>query len=196
MCICKPLAIEHERLGARLLFFAKRFANHAPYYQFIVWIRQVLIFVVTIIIPNDVVTGILGTVIVLGSLVVHRRIKPFVHDFQNLVESCMLGSLLILLSFATLYTAFFEDIPAGFQMIFSVLIILVGIGSLVASFWYLRLHHAFFTTLKSMLMASKSGSPAEKESVGNDNIQLLDQCEGSNAKFNFARSKNSWAQEH
>ena len=181
LCICKPIDMPHERLGARLLYFAKRFANHAPYYQFIVWTRQVLICVASIVISNDTVpvTGILGVLIVLGSLVVHRRIKPFVHDFQNLVESCMLGSLFVLLSYATMYTAFYEHIPAGFQIIFSVLIILVGIASLVVSFWYLRLHHAFCTTLKSMLMASNSESPAEEESVANVNIPLLDQCEGS-----------------
>merc|ERR1711907_17654 len=181
----KPLVMSHERLGARLLFFSKRFADHAPYYQFVVWLRQILIFVVIIVVRGNVITGILAALIVLGSLVVHQRVRPFVHDFQNLAESCMLGSALILLIFATFYTAFFEEIPAGFQIIFSVLIILVGTIILLGSIFYLRLHQALFASFKAMLLSSKdkSSEGIEGGAIGSDNVELL--------KDNH-RNKNSW----
>lgn len=96
-----------ERMQLRTSYTAKRFAPHAPYWQFVVWGRQLLLTIVTLI-PAflahrgsvDEIEYIRGeadmllvvqTSTAIGIIVVftifHWRVKPFAFHFQNWMES-------------------------------------------------------------------------------------------------------------
>ena len=59
----KKLQIPQDRLKSRLNFFARRFDQHAAYWQFVVWSRNNYILILTLCIDNNILLGILASVI-------------------------------------------------------------------------------------------------------------------------------------
>ena len=118
-------AIGLERMRTRTSYTCKRFANHAPYWQFVVWGRQFLLTVVTFIPGILAALGMaaeeefirgnadsllsLQTTLSLAILVVaavfHWRTKPFGFVFQNWLEMWLLTASIFLIALAAIYSA-------------------------------------------------------------------------------------------
>jgi len=144
--------LTHEQLQYRTRYTTKRYASHAPYWQFVIWSRQLALTVVSLL-PDLLMTpqeqddmvlsegappaliwlhaglavGIFGL-----SYVLQRRMQPFVFDFQNWVEQFLLVCSAITVLLAALYTLF--DARA---FVIEILLFVTLIGSIAGAALYL-----------------------------------------------------------
>jgi len=93
-------ALSPERLKVRLQYLTERYAIHAPYWQFVLWARQLAMIGISVAFETYddtvmVLAEAAATVAVLvATLVLHWRTKPYAHH-QNVAE-LVLGSFSIL----------------------------------------------------------------------------------------------------
>ena len=80
LCMEK-LKVSRERLGVRLRYFSKRFADHAAYYQLVILIRQTLLTIAAQYF-HSFFLGVSCLVVLLISIIVHNRIQPYEYEFQ------------------------------------------------------------------------------------------------------------------
>lgn len=99
-------APENDRLKRRLRYFVSRYGSHAPYWQFVVWARQVGLMVATAALKE--IADIPQSAIVLGELVLLMLLqwkwKPYPQARQNVLE---LGGFCVnffILIFGMIYT--------------------------------------------------------------------------------------------
>jgi len=97
-------ALPQERLLARLQYLVCRYAEHAPYWQFVLWARQLAIIVIIAGFEAYDDTSIVlaeagATLAILGaSLTLHLRVRPYAHGYQNKAEVVMsLSSMLAII---------------------------------------------------------------------------------------------------
>ncbi len=154
----KPITMSQERLKRRLHYLTKRFTNHAPYWQFIIWGRQISILIVNFSIKNNNSKWILaGIVIIICSLalVLHVRVKPFIHEFQNEVDKWLLICNIIIVFIAVIYSELLKpnvenDTSNVWSWIVTVIILITMFGSLLGAMIYLRLWKKFYNLLQQM----------------------------------------------
>jgi hypothetical protein len=112
------------RLRVRTSYTCKRFDTHAPYWQFVVWLRQLAMTVVTLLprmfalaegqVEEDFVRGNadmmlwlqvpLAIATLLLSAVLHWRVKPFLFAFQNWLEAWLLFASMAMIALASVYS--------------------------------------------------------------------------------------------
>lgn len=120
LALTEPTAREKQlkRLEVRVEYLTQRYAKHAPYWQFVVWARQLALMTVASVARavhdnHDEATVQIGLVwaqaviallILSASFWLHRHILPYEFAFQNEVESWLFGANLAMLLLAMIYT--------------------------------------------------------------------------------------------
>ena len=108
-----------RQLEQRVAYLTCRFAPHAPLWQFAIWARQLALFAVGIVIKMTLrrlgVTplafalryslAVIAALILLAAWVVHARVRPFMYEAQNVLESVLILANLLLLAVAVLNEA-------------------------------------------------------------------------------------------
>ena len=100
-----------ERLHFRLSYIVDRFATHAPHWQFLIWLRQFLLWFAATLgdyfsssvyswrspFIAQFVSPILALLVLSASWYAHTRTSPFAYRFQNGIESFLyLANILLL----------------------------------------------------------------------------------------------------
>ena len=138
-----------RQLEYRLHFTMRRFGNHAPYYQFVIWARLFLLTLCSIM-PDAIVdprretlldpylNDKVRTVVIasagcaLGTLLIawvyHRVTHPHAYQFQNKLESWLIGSAMLSLTVCSIYT--FADSDSAFL---DFLMMFIMVGSIVGA---------------------------------------------------------------
>jgi hypothetical protein len=137
-----------------LHFFVSRFSNRAPYWQFVLWIRQIaIVFIALFFATEPIIMIVLATIACICFLVWHLRVQPFVHDFQNNVESVLLASSIVLLILCGIYSELTRKkimlVDSAISIVFSIVIFLILFGSLIGGVYYLKL----WTKMKESFIA-------------------------------------------
>lgn len=149
------------RMRVRTAFTCKRFAGHAPHWQFVIWTRQFALTWVTLI-PGilaargsadevEYIRGNADTLMIVqvtvscGILVIftawHWCVKPFAFAFQNWLEMWMLLSSSVIIALAGVYSAFGGP-EAG--IVIEVFLTSVLVGSVGLAGGYLVIHYRKF----------------------------------------------------
>ena len=144
--------LTHEQLQYRMRYTTKRFASHAPYWQFVVWTRQAALTIVSLL-PDLLLSpqqqddltlsqgsapaliwihAALAIAIFAAGYVVHHRIRPYVFDFQNWIEKFLFIASGVAVLLASLYTVFDAKVLA-----IEILLLCTLIGSVVGAALYL-----------------------------------------------------------
>ena len=145
------LPIFPRRLERQVAYLVGRFARHAPRWQIIIWLRQILLLLLVFV--SDILAEVLpattfsavryavassAMIVVFVFWHLHRRALPFAYRFQNALESCLYGATTIILALAMVYTA----LPANLDAVRVCVEGVMGaflIGSLVAgALWSIR----------------------------------------------------------
>jgi hypothetical protein len=147
----KKLQIPQDRLKNRLNFFARRFDQHAAYWQFVVWFRQLSLLVLTSTIANNILLGILSSVIMSLFLWLHMKVKPFVFAFQNLVEQYFLLSGICILVSGTIY-CIVEVWSMGdiFSLIITIIVLGILFLSYIGALYYLGIFNALYNAFMEL----------------------------------------------
>ena len=150
-----------ERMRRRTSYTCKRFGDHAPFWQFVLWARQGLLTLVTLM-PSmlaqgnamseaDFIRGAPDRVLaaqVISSLILllvfagfHWRVKPFGFKFQNWLEMWLLGASFMIIFLAMLYSVT-KGKASG--LIVEAILTSALLLSLAASGIYLVIHYRSF----------------------------------------------------
>eukprot|EP00942_MAST-04A_sp_MAST-4A-sp1_P002038 g2038.t1 len=144
-----------NRLERRLNYFVKRFADNAPFWQFVIWMRQVFILIVRTYINNIYVKGVSIVIICTLSIIFHVKVKPFKYKFQNMVETWLLGANIVIISAAIMYSTVLkpkiEEEKTITAWIVSIMILISMFGSFIFAIVHLRL----WVSLKIAFMEMK-----------------------------------------
>ena len=129
------------RLQKRLYFYLQRDAHHAPYWQLVLWARQLLVLAVVsdtadALLPSDMLWERVSAValIISGSLAAHRVTKPFTLALQNALETAFLSSCLLLLLLGSLHEAVSDSNDSGLLFEFLQALIALGVLALAIAF--------------------------------------------------------------
>ena len=102
---------------------------------------------------EPIIMIVLATIACIVFLVWHLRVQPFVHDFQNNVESVLLASSIILLILCGIYSELTRKkimlVDSAISIVFSIVIFLILFGSLIGGVYYLKL----WTKMKESFIA-------------------------------------------
>jgi len=112
-----------ERLARRLAYFIRRFNENAPFWQFVIWARQLLLLLTSFLprwyVPYAleeeatsnaayravVVTHACAAMAIFGlAWALHARVRPYAFVFQNKVESWLFFCNMLTVLLGTLYT--------------------------------------------------------------------------------------------
>ena len=156
----KKLQIRQDRLKRRLNFFARRFDQHAAYWQFVVWFRQLSLLICTSIIDDNILLGILASIIMSFFLWLHMKVKPFAFAFQNLVEQYFLLSGICILVSGTIYCI----VEARLDNVFSLIITIIVLGILFLSYIGALYYLGIFNVLYNAFMELWSGKIGRRNS--------------------------------
>ena len=151
----KPVNMPKERLQRRLNYLTKRYADHAPYWQFVVWARQILLIIVDYNVNNVWRLALSAIFVCLLSLGLHVKVKPFQYEFQNEVEKWLLCSNVIIVFAAVfysevIYSYIHDQSSSAFSLVIAVIIMITMFGSFVMAVLHLRLSHFFLRAFRSM----------------------------------------------
>lgn len=143
-----------------LYIIIQRYANHAGYYQFLIWARQVSILILTSLTNAKVnsdrlIVGVSAFIVCSISLALHVKIQPFIYEFQNRMEKWLMLTNMVLIFAATLYSEFLRshiksDSDNVWSWVFSFFILFLIFGSLLASSIYFHLWRKLYGSLKVM----------------------------------------------
>eukprot|EP00943_MAST-04B_sp_MAST-4B-sp1_P008588 g8588.t1 len=154
----KPIALPKNRLERRLIYLTKRFDEHAPYWQFVLWARQLPLTIFLVYVENIWAIGIFAILVCVVSFILHNRVKPFKYEFQNLVDSYLMLSNVVIIIAAVLYSEIVRpEIVSGsssavsvFSVLLTVIILIAMFGSLLWCIIYLRLWIGLWNSLMKM----------------------------------------------
>ena len=139
---CRTL--ELVRLQARLRFLTDRFRKDAPYWQFVVWVRQAgLVLAVSIpqmgghITDAGLCIGAGACILVLlAALAMQLMARPYPYHFQNRLETLLLLASIIVIILGVAYAFAPEPSPLLEGLLLTVLL-----GSLVGGLVYILAKH-------------------------------------------------------
>ena len=96
-CLGRPhTKLPPERLRARLRYLVAKYADHAPYWQFVLFARQIAAAAIGQAARESALLQAGGTACLLGfSLALHVRTQPYAHRYQNRLESMLATSTLL-----------------------------------------------------------------------------------------------------
>ena len=191
-CCLKPITMSQERLKRRLHYLTKRFSNHAPYWQFIIWGRQISILIVNFNIKNKWTMA--GIVIIICSLALqlHVRVKPFIHDFQNEVDKWLLICNIIIVFIGVIYSELLKpnienDTSNVWSWIVTLIILIAMFGSVLGAIIYLRLWKKFYILLRQMWkhdgVVTSNRNNDEMDKRKEDEYTLLEDNENNGEAF-------------
>ena len=105
----KPIKMSKQRLKRRLNYLTKRFNDHAPYWQFVIWARQISILIANfnVLYGFQYTKWILSIIVIcicFVSLILHMHVKPYKYEFQNEVDKWLLIANIIIVFTATIYS--------------------------------------------------------------------------------------------
>ena len=183
-CCLKPLKLRKERLQRRLEYLTKRFAEHAPYWQFIIWFRQISILLCCWYVQDNRVVAALVLVVCLLSLGLHRRVKPFKFEFQNIVEAWLLVVNIVLVIVAFLFSEVWKPNrdKVGYWILTIAMLLLI-FGSLIFGIVRLRLWKAVVESFKKMWRNETKLETEAKEAEAE---------EATAVEMQAAKNRNSW----
>ena len=133
---CRPV-VDRDRVKARLAYIADKYADHAPYWQFCVWGRQLLLMASQSFVPSDyelVQAGCALTDLVAWAAL-HHRIRPYANEGQNRLESALSLENIVLWMLGMIYSTLRNTGGAGFIDAVMVIVFLVPFFALT---WYIR----------------------------------------------------------
>ena len=148
----KKLALSQERLAKRLNYFSRRFADHAAYYQLVIWLRQ-FVLLILLQIFDGVALGAVSLAVILLFLFVHYKIQPFEFEFQNRVEACGMWSICVVLAIGILFAAV-QPNESIYTEAFAISIIAIVAVSLIFAIIYLRLAESLYYSFLDMIFAN------------------------------------------
>ena len=174
-----------QRLKRRLNYLTKRFNDHAPYWQFIIWARQISILIANFNVLHGFqytkwVLSIIVLCICFLSLILHMHVKPYKYEFQNEVDKWLLIANIIIVFTATIYSELLKpsiehDISKTSSWIITFIILITMFGSLIGGMIYLQLWKKLYITLQLMWKNETVGN--SDSAINNDNdgeYSLLD----------------------
>ena len=149
--------VDTARLQRRTSFLCSRYAAHAPYWQFTIWVRQLALFMVTILpyvgqqeyddaseVGADLAPGagpdaissaqVAATLTILvGFCLLNCRIQPYAFTFQNHLEEWLLVSSAAVVSCAFIYTL----VPPGnTSVVVGIILTTILVASIIISAIY------------------------------------------------------------
>ncbi|EOD23090.1 hypothetical protein EMIHUDRAFT_195665 [Emiliania huxleyi CCMP1516] len=145
----EPSAIFPRHLERQVAYLTGRFAPHAPRWQLVVWLRQfslmflvfacdlTRVYIVRGLDPMRYAVACSAIVIVTGFWLAHRRVLPYAYDFQNAMESLLLGATVLLLALSGVYNV---SRGASVSLAVEVLMCVILLGSITAGATY-SVHH-------------------------------------------------------
>ena len=149
------IKLSKERLARRMHYLTKRFSKRAPYWQFIIWGRQISILIFEYSVSNVWIMSILVIIVCALSLILHNQVKPYKYKFQNKVEKWLLRVNIFIVITAVIYSEVLKklievDEENIWSWILTVIILIGMFGSLLIAILYLRLWEKFFLSMKTM----------------------------------------------
>ena len=167
--LLKPIKISQERLHQRMQYLARRYGDHAPYWQFVVWARQIALLVASDWIIDPWTLAVVATLICLMSYGIHVRVKPFKYHFQNEMDKLLMLGNVVLIFVAVLYSevlkpAIENDAENVGAWVLTGIIFIALFGSLLYAIYHLRL----LQTLSKSFLAMVSGESEEEGADAND----------------------------
>ena len=181
----KPITMSKQRLKRRLNYLTKRFNDHAPYWQFVIWARQISILIANFNVLHGFqyskwVLSIIVLCICFLSLILHMHVKPYKYEFQNEVDKWLLIANIIIVFTATIYSELLKpsiehDISNIWSWIITFIILITMFGSLIVGMIYLQLWKKLYNTLHLMWKNETVGN--SDSAINNDNdgeYSLLD----------------------
>ncbi len=162
-CILKPVKLSKKRLNARVSYLAKRYGPHAPYWQFIIWARQISILILARMVEKNWLLVLIGTLICLASISIHAKVKPFKYDFQNKMELWLMYVVTVIVISAGIYSeilkTWIKNNPAEIaRWIFSLILLGGMFGSLLGATIYFRLFRKIYGSFHDMLKDRRRSS--------------------------------------
>lgn len=113
--------IAPRRLEKQVAFLTRRFANHAPTWQLVIWTRQFALFMISLIaeqmLPRleqsnqntfrmlRLIFAALAIVVTLAAWRHHHNRQPYYYRFQNSIEAWLYSSTVTLIALACVYSA-------------------------------------------------------------------------------------------
>jgi hypothetical protein len=151
-CRCRIVSarIAPRRLDKQVRYFTLRFAPHAPRWQFVIWLRQLMLYTMTVAsdaiqlrAPSAVgiaryVVACIAALVLLASWGHHCRRQPYAFRFQNAIESWFFASNVLFLVVACAHTALTGAAEAS-KLVCEVVLMTTLIGGiLIAALLVLR----------------------------------------------------------
>ena len=146
-----------ERVEERIAYLTNRFASHAGGWQFMIWMRQLALFlsasVPRLVIEQYGLDGGAGMatvfaftavalVVLLGSWRMHSVVRPYEFAFQNALENLLFASDVALVVLGSIYTLFLKaDVPPGVLTVVEALLMVVLVGAIAGAGAWLALTH-------------------------------------------------------
>lgn len=96
--------LTHERLVARLRYLVGKYDDHAPYWQFVLWLRQIALVVLSVLVKDAVLQAVLSVLIILLGLLVHTIVRPYKYPYQNRLEVWLSSSGVVFIALASWWT--------------------------------------------------------------------------------------------
>ena len=170
--------MSRQRLKRRLNYLTKRFNDNAPYWQFIIWGRQISILIVNFYSfqYSKWILGIVVICICFLSLILHMNVKPYKYEFQNLVDKWLLIANIVILATAVVYSEWLkpsieDDTSNISSWVITFIILTTMFGSLIGGMIYLQLWKKLCVTLQHMW---------KNESIDNTNSTINSNAEDNN----------------
>ena len=170
-CCLKPVTLSKERLQTRLNYLTNRFGVHAPYWQFIIWFRQISLLLLDFNVKDTWLLALLAIVVCLLSLGLHVRIKPYNYGFQNEVDKWLLIANVVIVLAGVAYS---EVLKPNIQhdsvgsWIVTAVVLLSMFGSLIGAVVYLRLWKTFLESFREMLEDKGEANGMEMEDISGE----------------------------
>lgn len=145
-CGARHTALSDERLRVRLQFLMAKYADHAPYWQFVLWARQLAIIAVDTAFEQYkhtpmVLTQASATVAILvATLALHWHTQPYAHRHQNMLELVLgSGTILAVLTGCAAYVQRARDDAVSVEVLHASLIAML-LGPLFVYGVWLAVH--------------------------------------------------------
>ena len=151
--------IDPDRLHRRLLYITGRYATHAPYWQFVIWARQLTLILISVFtrlaVESDNITddslaqrgvvwvqAVLALLVLGGAWRVHSIVRPYEFAIQNRIEHFLYATNVVIVTLGTVYTGLtLAPLSSGVRALVEAAMIITLVGSLLCSLTYLAHSH-------------------------------------------------------
>ena len=114
-------------LERRLRYLVFKYSPRAPYWQFVLWARQLFLMIFQAALDNDIAQAVVSLSILLGSLGLHYHVWPYAFRFQNQLEVLLGSGSILLIGFGILvHEIFSHDEKKSYSPVLFGLLILLG----------------------------------------------------------------------